>query len=270
VAEAIERLRIYRRLLGAQVRSHSAYRASFALDLAANALIPIIDVLAVFAMFQVTRTLGGFTVAQVLVMFGLSATGFALADLAVGNIEKLRVYVRQGLLDAVLVRPLSVLGQLLALDFTIRRVARLAVAFTVLLLAVSRAGVHVTPTRLALLVTAPFSGALFFSGVFVGTATVAFWWIDSGEFANGFTYGGRDFTSYPVNVYSGLFRRVFAYSLGFAFVGYYPALALLGRPDPLGLPDWLAWCSPLVAVLVAGVAALIWRTGVRHYRSTGS
>jgi ABC-2 type transport system permease protein len=123
---------------------------------------------------------------------------------------------------------------------------------------------------MALVVTAPFSAALFFSGIFVGTATVAFWWIDSGEFANGFTYGGRDFTSYPVNVYSGLFRRVFAYSLGFAFVGYYPALALLGRPDPLGLPDWLAWCSPLVALLVAAVAALVWRTGVRHYRSTGS
>jgi ABC-2 type transport system permease protein len=270
VAEAVERLRIYRRLMGAQVRSHASYRASFALDLAANAMVPAIDVLAVFAMFQVTRTLGGFTVAQVLVMFGLSATGFALADLSVGNIEKLRVYVRQGLLDAVLVRPLSVLGQLVALDFTIRRIARLAVAILVLVLAVSRAGVSWTPARVAMVVTAPFSAALFFSAVFVGTATVAFWWIDSGEFANGFTYGGRDFTSYPVNIYSGLFRRIFAYSLGFAFVGYYPALALLGRADPLGLPGWLAWCSPFVAVVVAVAAGLVWRVGVRHYRSTGS
>ena len=81
---------IYRRLLAAQVRGHAAYRASFALDLAGNALIPAVDLIAVVAMFRVTRTLGGFTAAEVLVMFGLSASAFALADLAVGNIERIR------------------------------------------------------------------------------------------------------------------------------------------------------------------------------------
>ena len=37
-----------------------------------------------------------------------------------------------------------------------------------------------------------------------------------------------------MTVYGRLFRRLFAYGLGFAFVAYYPALALLGRPDPAG------------------------------------
>jgi ABC-2 type transport system permease protein len=261
---------VYRRLLAAQVRGQASYRASFALDLAGNALVPLIDVLVIMAMFRVTRTLGGFTAIEVLVMFGLAGTSFALADLAVGNIEKIRSYVREGLLDTVLVRPLSALGQLLAVDFTIRRVARLVVAGSILALAVSRAGVTWTPARVALLVSAPLLGAVFFSGLFVATATVAFWWIDSGEFANGFTYGGRDFTSYPVTVYGGVFRAVFAYAMGFAFVAYYPALALLGRADPLGLPGWAGWCAPLVAFAAAGVAAGAWRLGVRHYRSTGS
>jgi ABC-2 type transport system permease protein len=264
------RARTYRHLLAAQVRSHAAYRASFVLDLAANAVVPAIDLAVVLATFRVTRVLGGFSSVEVLVMFGLSATAFALADLAVGNIEKIRMYVREGRLDAVLVRPLSVLGQLVAVDFTIRRVARVLVATCVYGFALARHPVVWTPGRLLLAVTAPVTGAVFFGAVFVAGATVAFWWIDSGEFANGFTYGGRDFTAYPITVYSGLFRRVFAYSLGFAFVAYYPALALLGRPDPLALPTWVAWSSPLVAVAAAAVAAVVWRWGVRHYRSTGS
>jgi ABC-2 type transport system permease protein len=106
--------------------------------------------------------------------------------------------------------------------------------------------------------------------MFVITASVAFWWTDSGEFGNAFTYGGRDFTSYPVSVYSGWFRTAFAYTLGFAFVSYYPALALLGVPDPIGLPGWVGWCAPLVAVAATTLAALIWRLGLRHYTSTGS
>jgi ABC-2 type transport system permease protein len=265
-----ERLAIYWRLLGAQVRSQTSYRASFVLDLLGQMVAPIIDLFAILAMFRVTRTLSGFTAPDVLVMFGLAATSFALADVAVGNIEKLRDYVRQGLLDAVLVRPLPVLGQLLALDFTARRLIRILVGSGVLVAACARADVAWTPARVAVVILAPVSGAVFFASVFVGAATVAFFWIDSGEFANGFTYGGRDFTSYPVNVYSGLFRRVFAFSLGFAFVAYYPALILLGRRDPLGLPDWFAWASPLVSLAAGLLAALAWRFGVRHYRSTGS
>jgi len=261
---------IYVRLLWAQVRSYTAYRASFAIDLAANALAPLLDVATVIVLFQVTPDIGGFGADEVLVMFGLAALSFALADVAVGQIEKLRLYVRTGQLDAALVRPLSVLGQLLCADLPLRKVSRIVVAFVILAIAVSRAPIEFTPARLVLLVAAPLAGAVLFGAIFVATATVAFWWIDSGEFANAFTYGGRDFTSFPVTVYGPAFRYLFAYGLGFAFVAYYPTLALLGRPDPLGAPALVAWSSPAVAVLAALLAGAIWRFGVRRYRSTGS
>ena len=81
---------------------------------------------------------------------------------------------------------------------------------------------------------------------------------------------GHDFASYPVTVYGALMRRLLAYGLGFAFVAYYPALALLGRPDPLGAPAHLGYAAPLIALAAAALAGLLWRTGVRHYRSAGS
>ena len=252
------------------MRSQTAYRASFAIDLATNAFIPVIDLLTLLATFRVTRTLGGFTVGEVLIMYGLSASAFALSDLAVGNIERIRIYVREGLLDAVLIRPLGVLAQLVTVDFTLRRIARLVVAVTVLVIAVNRADIAWTPARVALLGWAPVAGAVLFGAIFVAGSTVAFWWIESGELANSFTYGGRDFTSYPINVYGQLFRRIFAYGLGFAFVGYYPTLALLDRADPLGAPHWLRWCAPAASIVAAAAAAVVWRFGVRHYRSTGS
>jgi ABC-2 type transport system permease protein len=254
----------------AQIRAQASYRTSFVLDLVGNALAPMIELLVLFSLFRITRSIGGFTAYQVLAMYGVSGVAFSLADLAVGNIERIRQYVRTGMFDAVLVRPLSTLGQLAALDFSFRRITRVAVALVVLAAAMSGLTIDWTPARIALLVVTPLAAAVFFASVFVITATVAFWWIDSGEFANAFTYGGRDFTTYPITVYSGMFRWLFAYSFGFAFVVYYPCLALFGVPDPLGLPAWVAWSSPLVAVLAVGLAAIVWRFGVRHYRSTGS
>jgi ABC-2 type transport system permease protein len=265
-----ESLRVYGHLLRAQVRGFASYRVSFLTDLVTNGLVPLFDLIAILAMFRVTRSLGGFTAGEVLVMYGLSATSFALGDLAVGNIERVNAYVRTGTLDAILLRPLSVLGQLVTMDFSIRRATRIATAVVILAVALSTVQTQWTVGRVVFLVLAPLSGAVFFASVFVATATVAFWWIDSGELANGFTYGGRDFTSYPLTVYSGYLRWLFGFGLGFASVGYYPTLALLDRPDPLGLPGWVGWCAPAVSLVTAGVATLAWRAGVRQYRSTGS
>ncbi|BCJ63480.1 ABC transporter permease [Polymorphospora rubra] len=262
--------RAYLALLRGQVRAQASYRVSFVVDLVSNVGATVFDVLSVLVLFRVTRDLAGFGLAEAMVMVGLSTAAFATADLAVGNIERVKHYVRTGLFDTILVRPLGSLPQLLLMDLPLRKVSRVLFGVAVLVAALAVADVDWTPGRVALAVVAPLAGAVFFGSIFVIGASVAFWWIESGEIANAFTYGGRDFTSYPVTVYGGWFRRLFAYGLGFAFVAYHPALALLGRADPLGLPAWVGWAAPGVAVVAATVAAVVWRTGVRHYRSTGS
>ena len=44
----------------------------------------------------------------------------------------------------------------------------------------------------------------------------------------------------------------------------------LGRRDTLGLPHWLEFASPVAAAVMVVVTVAVWRTGVRHYTSTGS
>jgi ABC-2 type transport system permease protein len=260
----------YRHLVGAQVRSQTQYRASFVADVVGSLLFGVIDVASVVVVFRVTPTLGGFAFPEVFLMTALAGCAFAMADLVVGNVERLRQYVRSGLFDALLVRPLSSLTQLVAMDVATRRVGRVAFGVVIVVVAATKAHIALTAERLTLLVVTPVAGALIFGAIFVATATVAFWWIESGEIANGLTYGGLNFTQYPITIYGALFRRLFAYAVGFAFVAYYPALALLDRPDPLGAPALLGYAAPAVAVVVAAVAGLMWRSGVRHYRSTGS
>ena len=116
-----DRAGAYRELVAAQVRSQTQYRASFVMDLFGSTVLTLMDVVAVWVMFSVNGSLGGFGGREVLLMVGIASCAFPLADLAVGNVERLPYYVRSGLFDAVLVRPLSSLGQLLAMDFAPRR-----------------------------------------------------------------------------------------------------------------------------------------------------
>jgi ABC-2 type transport system permease protein len=263
-------LEAYGALLRGQFRSLTSYRASFAVELLSNVGGTALDVLAVLVLFRATRTVAGFSLAEGLLIVALSSFAFALADFTVGNIDRLKNYVRTGMMDAVLVRPLAALPQLVLMDLPLRKALRLVVSGGVLVVALRMNDVVWTPARVALLIVTPLAGAVFFASIFVLSASVTFWWIDSGEMGSAFTYGGRDFTAYPVPVYSGWFRAVFAYAMGFGFVAYQPAVALLGRADPLGLPAWAGFTSPLVAVIAAALATVVWRAGIRHYRSTGS
>jgi ABC-2 type transport system permease protein len=55
-----------------------------------------------------------------------------------------------------------------------------------------------------------------------------------------------------------------------AFINYYPSLYLLDKPDPFGLPAWVPFLAPLVALISLRLALAAWQVGVRHYQSTGS
>jgi viologen exporter family transport system permease protein len=263
-------LRAYAAMMGGQFRSATSYRASFVVDLVTNVLATVLDVTTVFVLFRAAPTVGGFTLAQAVLITGLTSAGFVLADVAVGNVDHLQTYVRAGTLDAVLVRPLGVLPQLLLMDLPVRKALRVLVGLATYGAGIALNPIDWTPGRVLLVVVAPIAAAVFFGAIFVLSASLAFWWIDAGQVGNAFTYGGRDFTSYPVTVYSRWFRTVFAYAMGFGFVSYQPALALLGHVDPLGLPAWAGYTSPVVALLAAVLAAVVWRIGVRQYRSTGS
>lgn len=262
--------RAYAALLTGRVRSVISYRASFAVELVGNVGSTAFDIVTVLVLFRTAGRVGGFSLAEAVLMIGLSQAGFVLADFTVGNVDNLKTYVRSGALDAMLVRPLAVLPQLVLTDMPLRKGLRVVLGLATLGVAAGLNDVDWTPARVALLIVAPLAGAVFFGAIFVLSASLAFWWVESGEVGNSFTYGGRDFTSYPVTVYGSWFRNLFAYALGFAFVSYQPALTLLGRTDPLGLPAWAGFVSPLVALLAAVLAAVVWRAGVRHYRSTGS
>lgn len=261
---------VYRRIVAARVRGQVAYPASFALDVFAQLLAQGIELIAIMILFTQVSALGGFCVGEVLLLYGIAATAFGIADLAVGEVEELPELIRRGELDVLLLRPLSTLTQIVTLDIRLRRIGRVITGVGVYGVVLATLDLTWTPATVLLAVTTPLVGAVLLGAIFVGTNAVSFWLVDGGELANSFTYGSNVATSYPITIYGPTLRRVLCFAVPSAFVAYFPALALLGRPDPLGLPEALRWCSPLAAAATVGVAALIWRSGVRHYQGTGS
>lgn len=243
---------------------------SFALDLCGAFLISFLDFFAVLVIFHNIPLLGGWSVHEVAFLYAASCISFALTDLTIGHLDDFPQRIRDGNFDILLLRPRGTLFQVVASDFALRRLGKLAQALVVLVYALSGLQIAWDPGRAAMLVLMIPTGAIVFGAVWVTGTCLAFWTTESGEFTNAFTYGGNYLAQYPINIYSVWMRRFLAYLIPMAFVCYFPALYVLDKPDPLGLPTFLQFAAPVVALLAAIAAGLFWRFAVRHYRSTGS
>jgi ABC-2 type transport system permease protein len=260
---------VYFRLVGARVRSQLQYRTSFALDVVGVFLVSFLDFAAILIIFQNISALGGWSVEEVALLYGISGLAFAITDMVVGDLDLLMLQIRDGTFDLVLIRPRGTLFQVVTTEFQIRRVGRIAQAIAILVYALARLDIDWTLGRGVLLPVAIVSSAVIFGAVWVAGTCIVFWSVEGRETANTFTYGGQFFSQYPINVYESWLRRLLAFVVPMAFVAYFPALYLLDKPDPLGAPEWLRLCSPLVAVAACAVAGFVWRFAVRHYRSAG-
>ena len=264
---------LYRRLVGAQVRSQMQYRASFIFDLIAQFIGSVIDFAAVAVFFTRVPAIGGWSLAEVGLLYGLSSLSFALADMLASGFDYLyfgAAMVRQGGFDQILVRPVSPFLQVLASQFVLRRIGRIAQGALILALALSLLDVAWTPPKIAFALATIAGGSVFFMGLFIFGSGISFWTVESLEAMNIVTYGGQMMTSYPMHIFQDWLRSIFMFVIPMAFVNYYPALWLLDKPDPLGGPAWLAFVSPIVCLAVFVVGVRMWWFGVQHYQSTGS
>ena len=260
----------YAALIRASVRSQVTYRLSLALMLVGSVGANLAEFSVVVVIFLHLPRLAGWSLYEIGFIYGISGIGFGLTDLAVGNLDKLPALIRSGDFDGLLLRPLNSLVQVLLGEIGIRRIGTIAQAAAVLAVSLAHLGIQWTPLRAAVFAMSFVTGPLIFGSVWVIVMTHVFWTVDSGEAANAFTYGGRYFTAYPVNIFGGWLRDLLAFVVPLAFVAYYPALVILGRPDPLGLPPAVPLLTPAIAVAMPFVARTVWTAGVRHYRGTGS
>ena len=99
---------------------------------------------------------------------------------------------------------------------------------------------------------------------------MSFWTTESLEIMNMLTYGGVETAQYPMAIYQKYFQRFFTFVVPLAMVTYFPILAVLDIPDPLGTTRTWQVVAPTAGFVFFGACLLMWRVGVRHYTSTGS
>lgn len=257
--------RLYLHYISINIRSMMQYKTSFFLSAMGQFLVSFNVFLGIFFMFRRFRTVEGFSYGEVLLCFSIVLLEFSLAEMFARGFDAFSGIVRSGEFDRILVRPQNEILQVLGSKFELSRIGRMIQAIIMFVYGIVNSGVSWSFSKAVAVIFMLIGGTAVFSALFLIYAALCFFTLEGLEFMNVFTDGAREFGKYPIGIYGKKMLLFTTFLVPYALIQYYPLLYLLDRRESV-----LYMFLPLLASLFLVPAFLLWKSGVRHYKSSGS
>lgn len=258
-------MKLYLNLMLLQLKIQMQYKISFFLTVIGQFITAFTLFFGISFIFQKVEAIEGFTYGQTLLCFAVIMASFALGEMAGGGLMTFSQKLGNGEFDRAMVRPRSVLMQIVIPNMDFTRLGLIIQSAVVLAIAIPISGVLWNGEKITVLCFMLLCGSLLFFGLFLLQAACSFFTVANLNCMNLFTYGARQFGKYPFSVYGKEVLWLLTYIIPLALFQYYPLLFLLDRE---GSEFYRLY--PLFSLLFVIPCYAVFRFGMRRYKSTGS
>ncbi|MCM1103389.1 MAG: ABC-2 family transporter protein [Clostridium sp.] len=208
---------------------------------------------------------------ELLFLYSILFLTYAIVVSLFADLRQFSDTIREGRFDRLLVRPRSLLLQLVLNNADLMATAGHGTLGVLLfLVSAGRVGIHWNAASILYYIGAIIGGVLIQGGMFLFFSSLCFYFVEVNSIRSIFFWEMRKFAGYPISIYHKLIRGLLIYVVPFAFVNYFPAQYLLRKEDMANYPEIYIYIAPLVGVLVYTAAYLFWRVSVKRYVSTGN
>ena len=258
-------MKLYLKYFSIHLKSQMQYKASFVFLTLGNFCMQFSTFLGVYFMFNIFYEVDGFTYGQVLLSFAVVIMAFSFAEMLGRGFDQFPRMLANGEFDRVLVRPRSVIFQVIASRIHFARLGATLQAAVVLFWAIPNSGVDWSWDKILTFCLMIICGSFIFYTLFCIQATFAFFATEGLDFMNVLTYGGRDHGRYPYSIYGKEVLKFLTFVIPLALFQYYPLLYLLDMEQSI-----IYMLTPLFGLLFIIPGYVFFRFGLKQYKSTGS
>lgn len=266
----MELLKDYWSFVAIRLKGQTSYRKSYLVEMLGHILFMFTHLGSIFFIFYHVKEIHGWSVWEVIYLYGLTTFSFTLVQLAAEGFEDLHLYIKSGEFDRFLLRPISPLVQIASLSFKVDRIGGVIQGIVILLIAGLKSNAFQNLSSVFFVIISIVSMAFVYYALFLANGAFCFWTLENSEAFNAFTYGGVELGKYPLSIYKGWMQSLFLYFIPLGFVGYLPTVEVFGKETHLQsfAPSGL-W-APVVAFVFLGAVWCFWQFSLKHYQSTGS
>lgn len=258
-------MKLYLNFIALNLKSQMQYKVSFFLSTLGQFITSFASFFGLYFIFSRIKAVDNFTYQQVLLCFSVTMMAFSLGEMFGGGLASFPRMLGNGEFDRALIRPRSIILQVLMPNMDFSRLGLLLQAAIVLCYAIPMSGITWTFEKIITLCLMILCGGTLFFGLFLVNAACSFFTMESLEFLNIFTYGARQFGRYPLSVYGNGILKFLTFVVPLALIQYYPLLYLLDIKR-----NSLFMFLPMIALLFLIPSYGFFRFGLSRYKSTGS
>lgn len=260
-----ENMKLYFKYASVCTQSVMQYKLSFLLMIIARFLIAFCELIAIKFLFSSFAQIKGYTYGDILLCFSVIQMSFTFAELFGNGFKVFSGMVRGGDFDRMMVRPRSLLLQVIGSRFEVGRTGPLLTAIITLVLGIKYSQITWNIMKIWTMIAMIIGGMLLFIGLFILEASFCFFSIEDTSLMNVLTYGAKSHGKYPIDVYGKGILQFCTYVIPYTLIQYYPLQFLLGKTH-----NWHLAFYPLGIIIFWFICYFIWQFGVKHYKSCGS
>lgn len=260
----------YWRLALASVMGRMEYRGSFIVFVLTLLGFYGAQIAVIALMLDKFKAIGGWSTGDIAFLYGLLVLAQGLTAAITSGMIDFSEFVREGTFDRVLLRPLSPLGQILAMRFDPAGTAHFALGLAALVVASQLTEIAWSFQVVVLLFVTVIGGAMILSAVRIFIGAVAFFTVSNQGLQHLVVFSAREFLLYPVDIYNRPVRVLLTFLFPVAFINFYPAHLFLDRTTESLFHPYFIYLTFPVGVLTLLIALGFWRFAVSKYSSTGN
>lgn len=252
-------------LFMASLKSQYEYRLNFWFDLIISGVNLLSDFLLVAFLMMSFRDIGGWNLGEVAVIYSIVELGWGIFRIFGEGLHRFEELMVTGRFDLLLIRPMGTIKQLLLQKVDFRRLGVIFEAGAVAVFGFTVSGLDFGKIWWIYLLLVFCSTIVTFE-INIILAAIAFWTVRNYDIIVLAFYSTRTAAMYPANIYSPPLKHILTFVIPLATVGYYPVGYLTGK-----LTNSLALVSPVLGVgVLIPIAIVMWKSGLKHYASTGT
>jgi ABC-2 type transport system permease protein len=258
-------LRLYFLISSQYIKARMSYRADFIISIVGMAFANVPSFLGLYVIFANIPSLAGWSLDELLFIYGFTVLSMSLVQVVFDNIWQLRWKVQDGSFIKYYFRPLNMMFYYMSEVVDIKGLPQ--IAFGIFLTAWSSAKIGIVWTlgrvmgSLCMLVSA----SLVMTGLMTAASSLAFWIVNSFSLLM-LVSRMRDYARYPLSIFNGFFRIIFSVVVPIGFVAFYPVQWILYSRDA-GIVPFL---TPVAGIVCFALGYLVWHKGTRRWSGTGT
>ena len=222
--------------------------------------------LAINILFTSIGSLGGWHYHEILFLYSFSLLTLTPLQLFFDKTWDLRGDITSGVFLKYYFKPLNSLFYYMSEKFDIKGISQLLFATAGLVYASIKLDIPWTPLFILEFTLLAISSSLIMISLLLFASVPAFWITDSYALLE-LIFNLRDFSRYPLTIFSRPLRWILSTLIPMGFIAYHPTTHLLHKNSDFVLP---IYATPVVGLLFFFLAVKFWEKGVNSWSGTGS